>query len=192
MSARIGLMTRQGPHQTAWKSTTTGSSDSSTSAVKRASVVSIGMPITVDANHSVAKTDPLWLRSGQDALALRTRDQLAHAGLVTGAQQLHRVGLAVDDPLEERLAVLVGRQRALRPSAHLVEDHREARVLAAELLGDLALDPLGQRGRRARRGDRDRERTGADDRRQDEVAQRGDVDDVDEHRAPLRVFVDAD
>jgi hypothetical protein len=49
ISARIGLMIRQGPHQTAWKSTTTGASDSSTSAVKRASVVSNGMPPTMTA-----------------------------------------------------------------------------------------------------------------------------------------------
>ena len=40
--------------------------------------------------------------------------------------------------------------------------------------------------------DRDRQRAGAHDRGQDEVAQRRDVDDVDEHRAALGVLVDAD
>ena len=37
-SSRIGLMTRQGPHQAAQKSTMTGRSDSSTSAWKESSV----------------------------------------------------------------------------------------------------------------------------------------------------------
>ena len=39
--------------------------------------------------------------------------------------------------LEERLAVLVGGQRALRPAADLVEQHGQARVGLAVLLGDL-------------------------------------------------------
>jgi hypothetical protein len=125
-------------------------------------------------------------------LALGGGDELEHGGLVACAEQLDRVGIAVDDALEERLAVLVGRQRALRPAAHLVEQHRQAGVRLAELVGDLALDPLGQRGGGARGGDRDRERAGAHDRGQDEVAQRRDVDDVDEHRPPLGVLVHAD
>src|SRR4051794_28217422 len=124
--------------------------------------------------------------------ALRGGDQLAHAGLIAVAQQLDRVGIAVDDLLEERLAVLIGRQRALGPSSRLVQEHGQARVGLAVLLRDLGLDPLRQRGRGARGGDRDRERPGAHDRRQDEVAQRWDVDDVDEHRPPLRVVVHAD
>ena len=45
-------------------------------------------------------------------------DQVAHGGLVAPAQQLDRVRLAVHDRLEERLAVLVGGQRCLRPAAH--------------------------------------------------------------------------
>jgi hypothetical protein len=40
--------------------------------------------------------------------------------------------------------------------------------------------------------DRHRQRTGADDRRQDEVAQRRHVDDVDQHRARLGVLEHAD
>ena len=62
------------------------------------------------------------------------------------AQQLDRVGTAVDDALEERLAVLIGRQRALRPRARLVQQQGEPRIRFAELLGDLALDPLGECG----------------------------------------------
>ena len=106
--------------------------------------------------------------------------------------QLDRVGVAVDDPLEELLAVLVGGEGRLRPAAGVVEHHRQARVGLAEALGDLALHPLRQRRRGARGRDRDRQRAGADDRGQDEVAERRHVDDVDEHRAPLGVLVDAD
>jgi site-specific DNA recombinase len=51
-------------------------------------------------------------------------DQRQELGLAVFADQLDRVGVAVDDPLEELLAVLVGRQRPLRPAAGVVEDHR--------------------------------------------------------------------
>src|SRR4051795_1903646 len=131
-----------------------------------------------------------WVRSGDNAL--RCLDELAHAVHVAVAQQLDGVGLAVDDALEERLAVLVGGQRALRPAPHVVEHDRQLRVLLAEQFRHLALHALGQRGRRARGRDRDGQRAGAHDRGQDEVAQRGDVDDVDEHRALLGVVVDPD
>src|SRR5215211_61081 len=51
---------------------------------------------------------------------LRRGDQLAHLVAAAAlAQQLHRVGLAVDDRLEELLAVLVGGERRLRPLALL-------------------------------------------------------------------------
>src|SRR3954451_23059665 len=123
---------------------------------------------------------------------LRGGDQVANCLRVARTQQRDRVGLAVDDALEELLAVLVRRQRALRPAAHVVEHHGERGVLLAEQLGDLGLHALRERGRGARGGDRDRERAGAEDRRQDEVAQRRHVDDVDEHRALLGVVVDAD
>src|SRR4051795_7182734 len=111
----------------------------------------------------------------RDGRLLRGRDEVAHRPLVAPAQQLDGVGLAVDDALEERLAVLVGGQRALGPAARLVEQHGQARVRLAVLLGDLALDALGQRRRCARRGDRDGQRARAQDRRKDEVAQRRDV-----------------
>ena len=62
----------------------------------------------------------------------------------------------------------------------------------AEELGDLALHALRERGGGAGRGDRDRQRAGPDDRRKDEVAERRNVDDVDEHRPFLRVVVDGD
>src|SRR3954447_5063367 len=131
-----------------------------------------------------------WVRSGDNAL--RCLDELAHAVHVAVAQQLDGVGLAVDDALEERLAILVGGQGALRPAAHVVEHDRQLRVLLAEQLGHLRLHALGQRRRRAGSGDRDRQRARADDRREDEVAQRRHVHDVDEHRAALGVLVDAD
>ena len=51
---------------------------------------------------------------------------------------------------------------------------------------------LASAGRGAGGGDRDGQRAGAHDRREDEVAQRRDVDDVDEHRPLLGVLVDAD
>src|SRR3954464_3905236 len=129
---------------------------------------------------------------GSGGNALRCLDQVAHAVDVAGAQQLDRVGLAVDDALEERLAVLVGLERALRPAAHVVEHHGQLGVLLAEELRHLGLHALGERGGRAGGRDRDRERPGADDRGKDEVAQRRHVDDVDEHRAALGVLVDAD
>src|ERR1700733_7691007 len=56
-----------------------------------------------------------------------------------------RIGLAVHDRLEELLAVLVGGQRCLGPSARVVEQDGQHRVRLAEQLGDLALHPLGQR-----------------------------------------------
>src|ERR687898_2352683 len=69
---------------------------------------------------------------------LRLCDQGPHLLLVAAAQQLDRVGLPVDDRLEELLAVPVGGKGGLRPPAFLVEQHRQARVWLAEALGDLA------------------------------------------------------
>src|SRR3954447_440190 len=60
--------------------------------------------------------------------ALRGGDQITHRLLVTGAQQLDRVGLAVHDRLEEDLAVLIGGQVALGPAAHLVQQFGQPRV----------------------------------------------------------------
>src|SRR3954454_5012074 len=131
-----------------------------------------------------------WVRSGDNAL--RCLDELAHAVHVAVAQQLDGVGLAVDDALEERLAILIGRQRALGPAAHVVEHDRQLRVLLTEQLGHLRLHALGQRRRRAGGGDRDRQRARADDRREDEVAQRRHVHDVHEHRPSLGLLVDGD
>ena len=71
--------------------------------------------------------------------------------LIAVAQKRDRVGVAADDPLEEDLAVLVGRKCALGPAADLVEHHGQARIGLAELAFDLALHPLGQRRRGARR-----------------------------------------
>src|SRR3954471_7647855 len=65
-------------------------------------------------------------------------DDIPDRGFVALPQQLHGVRVPVDDLLEERLPVLVGRQRALPPPAHLVEDDRQPGVLPAELLGHLA------------------------------------------------------
>src|SRR3954471_19129385 len=109
------------------------------------------------------------VRSGGNAL--RCLDEPAHAVRVAVAQQLDGIGFAVDDALEERLAILIGRQRALGPAAHVVEHDRQLRVLLAEQLRHLRLHALGQRGRGAGGGDRDRQRSGAHDRREDEVAQ---------------------
>src|SRR4051794_37086871 len=78
--------------------------------------------------------------------ALGGGDQLAHGALVAALEQGDRIRLAVDDALEERLAVLVGRQRALRPPAHLVEQDGQAGVGLAVGVGDLGLDALGQGG----------------------------------------------
>src|SRR5690349_919792 len=47
ISSRTGWTTRQGPHQGAQKSTRTGPSASSTSALKVASVTSVNLPVTV-------------------------------------------------------------------------------------------------------------------------------------------------
>src|SRR4026208_840984 len=55
-------------------------------------------------------------------------DEVDDAALVPRAQQLDRVRLAVDDALEERLAVLVGGQRRLGPAAGVVEQDGQARV----------------------------------------------------------------
>src|SRR3978361_2196673 len=46
ISSRTGWTTRQGPHQGAQKSTRTGPSASSTSALKVASVTSVSFPVT--------------------------------------------------------------------------------------------------------------------------------------------------
>src|SRR4051794_41982591 len=93
-------------------------------------------------------------RDGRAVAALRRGDQLAYGGLVARAQQGDRVGIAVDDLLEERLAVLVGGQRALGPTAHLVEQHGEAGVLLPPLVGHLALDSPWPGGGGAGRGGR--------------------------------------
>src|SRR3954451_19345210 len=97
-------------------------------AVARRCVISLADTSTIRAAPDASR----WVRSGGNAL--RRLDQPAHAVDVALAQELDRVGVAVDDPLEERLAVLVGRQRALRPAAHVVEHDRELRVLVAEQL----------------------------------------------------------
>src|ERR1700680_4632884 len=89
-------------------------------------------------------------RSGSRRLqrpsALRSRDQLADSLLVAVAQHGDRVWFAADDFLEELLAVLVCRQRALGPSANVVEQHGQPRVSLAELAFDLPLHALRQRG----------------------------------------------
>src|SRR5689334_7321289 len=79
--------------------------------------------------------------SGQVPLGGRAAggDQLVHAGPVARAQERDRVGIAVDDALEERPPVLVGGQRGLGPSAGVVEDRGQLGVLAAVELSDLAL-----------------------------------------------------
>jgi hypothetical protein len=59
---------------------------------------------------------PRRRRSGRLVAALRGLDEREHVLRLARAQQVDRVGVAVDDLLEERLAVLVGRQRALRPA----------------------------------------------------------------------------
>src|SRR5215208_2948458 len=89
-------------------------------------------------------------------------DQVADRSVVATPQQLDGVRVAVDDRLEEGLAVLVGRKRRLGPATHLVEEQREPRVGLPILLGDLVADPLGQRRRGTRGRDGDRERPGAD------------------------------
>src|SRR3954464_14389062 len=60
---------------------------------------------------------------GGRVAALGRDDQVAHRLGVAGLEQRDRVGIAVDDALEEVLAVLVGRQRRLRPAAGLVQEH---------------------------------------------------------------------
>src|SRR3954464_3790771 len=70
---------------------------------------------------------------GREAL-LVLLDQLLDLVLAPFVDQLDRVGIAVDDPLEELLAVLVGGERPLRPAAVVVEDHRQAGVGLAQLL----------------------------------------------------------
>src|SRR4051812_49585188 len=94
-------------------------------------------------------------RDGGAVAALGLGDDRSHAPGVARAQQRDRVLVAGDDLLEERLAVLVGRERPLRPPANVVEHDGERRVLLAEELGDLALHALGQRGGCAGRRDRD-------------------------------------
>src|SRR4029077_18417138 len=103
-------------------------------------------------------------RSGADCrgrvLALRLCDQLAYRPLVPRAQQLDRIGIAADDPLEELLAIPISRQLHLVPAAHLVEQHSQAVVLGADLLFDLPFHALGQRRQSSRCLDRDRQRPG--------------------------------
>src|SRR5207248_9794803 len=124
--------------------------------------------------------------------ALSRGDEIAHRLLIALTEQLDRVGGTVDDRLEENLAVLVGGQRALGPAAHLVQELGEPRVWRAVLIGDLRLYALGERGAGAGGGDRNRERAGAEDRRENEVAERRHVHHVDEHGAALGVLVYAD
>src|SRR5919206_5040359 len=66
--------------------------------------------------------------SGRLVDALRGGDQVANGLLIAVPEQLDRVGVAVNDRLEEDLAVLIGGKRALRPAAHLVQENRQARV----------------------------------------------------------------
>src|SRR4051794_32412243 len=78
---------------------------------------------------------------------LRGLDELAHVLLASGADQFDRIGIAVNDALEELLAVLVGGQRRLRPPAGVVEDHGEAGVWLTVGFADLPLHALRERGR---------------------------------------------
>src|SRR5207302_7783449 len=69
------------------------------------------------------------------ARRLRAGDQLTHGPLaVRRLQQGDRVGISAHDLLEELLALLIGRERRLRPATRLVEQQREGRVGLAELL----------------------------------------------------------
>src|SRR5881398_3374300 len=68
--------------------------------------------VTALAPTSTMRAEPSESRCVRSGIhGLRARDEVAHRIGLAGAQQLDRVGLAVDDPLEERLAVLVGGQR---------------------------------------------------------------------------------
>src|SRR3954451_21408736 len=69
-------------------------------------------------------------------------DQVAYGLFVALAEELDRIGLAVDDRLEEFLAVVVGGQRPLGPAAHLVEQLGQPRVGLAVLVGDLVAHAL--------------------------------------------------
>src|SRR5215218_190432 len=147
-------------------------------ASARRSVTSLPPTSTIRARPA----SPMWESSGGGMRLLRGPDQVAHRGLVAPAQQLDGVGLPVHDRLEEELPFLVGRERPLCPAAHLVQQHREARVGLPVLVRDLVADPLGESRRGAGGGDRDRQGAASDDRREDEVAEGRHVDHVDEHR----------
>src|SRR4051812_13287042 len=114
------------------------------------------------------------LRRGELRLGrnLRVGDQLMQLIRTAFAQQNDRVRIAVDDALEEVLAVVVSRQCALSPAASVVEDDREIRVSVAEEFADFTLHALGKSWARASGADRDRQRTATCDRRKDEVAER--------------------
>ena len=60
--------------------------------------------------------------------------------LVVDQEAHHGVGIAVDDALEELLAVLVGGQRVLGPASDVVEHDGELRVLLAEELAVVGHD----------------------------------------------------
>src|ERR1700733_9940569 len=55
-------------------------------------------------------------------------DDRQQVGLAAFLNQVDRVGIAVDDALEELFAVVVGGEGALRPAADVVQHHGEARV----------------------------------------------------------------
>src|SRR5438105_467662 len=93
--------------------------------------------------------------------------------------------------LEEVAPLLVRGEVLLRPRAELAEAPREMGVLDPVALGDLAPDPLRERRRGAARRDRDRDRIGAVDRREDEVADLERVGDVAEEQPFLGLRVDA-
>src|SRR3954469_12210703 len=77
---------------------------------------------------------------------LRGLDQFADVVLTPGADQLDRIGVAVDDVLEELLAVLISRQRRLRPAAGVVQHYGQARVRLPICVCDLALHALREGG----------------------------------------------
>src|SRR3954464_4847175 len=79
-------------------------------ATARRAVAGLSPTSTMRAEPSSSRC----VRSDIDRLG--AREEVPHRLHVAGAQQLDRIGLAVDDPLEERLAILVGGQRAFRPA----------------------------------------------------------------------------
>src|SRR3954454_17475888 len=96
-------------------------------ATARRSVTSLPPTSTIRARPASSRWESSSGRGRHVALA-GGLDQVAHGLLVTPAQQLDRVGVAVHDRFEEELAVLIGGQRALGPAPHLVEQDRQPRV----------------------------------------------------------------